>query len=51
MQDGDQDDDSGGSAVRRPVKKHEGRLYDLYRAKWWVQSQTSDLYAYTNVIK
>nr|XP_040057953.1 zinc finger MYM-type protein 2 isoform X3 [Gasterosteus aculeatus aculeatus] len=33
LQDGDQDDDSGGSAVRRPVKKHEGRLYDLYRAK------------------
>lgn len=39
-EDGDQDyesdDDSGGSTVRCPVKKHECDLYDLYRSKWWV---------------
>ncbi|XP_054472012.1 zinc finger MYM-type protein 2 isoform X2 [Anoplopoma fimbria] len=37
LQDGDQDyepdDDSGGSAVRCPVKKHECHLYELYRSK------------------
>lgn len=36
---GDEDyepDDSGGSTVRCPVKKHECHLYDLYRSKWWV---------------
>ncbi|XP_078142141.1 zinc finger MYM-type protein 2 [Centroberyx gerrardi] len=27
------DDDSGGSTVRCPVKKHECRLYELYRSK------------------
>ncbi|XP_008279816.1 zinc finger MYM-type protein 2 [Stegastes partitus] len=33
-EEGDQDDgDSGGSAVRCPVKKHECRLYELYRSK------------------
>lgn len=41
LEDGDQDyepdDDSGGSTVRCPVKKHECHLYDLYRSKWWVQ--------------
>lgn len=42
LEDGDQDyepdDDSGGSTLRCPVKKHECRLYELYRSKWWVQS-------------
>uniref|UniRef100_A0A8C4EUV3 Zinc finger, MYM-type 2 n=1 Tax=Dicentrarchus labrax TaxID=13489 RepID=A0A8C4EUV3_DICLA len=37
LEDGDQDyepdDDSGGSTVRCPVKKHECDLYDLYRSK------------------
>ncbi|TDH06584.1 hypothetical protein EPR50_G00114950, partial [Perca flavescens] len=37
LEEGDQDyepdDDSGGSAVRCPVKKHECHLYDLYRSK------------------
>ncbi|XP_060944447.1 zinc finger MYM-type protein 2 [Limanda limanda] len=33
LEEGDQDDDSGGSSVRCPVKKHECRLYDLYRSK------------------
>ncbi|XP_029314566.1 zinc finger MYM-type protein 2 [Cottoperca gobio] len=37
LEDGDQDfepdDDSGGSSVRCPVKKHECHLYDLYRSK------------------
>ncbi|XP_049449817.1 zinc finger MYM-type protein 2 isoform X2 [Epinephelus fuscoguttatus] len=37
LEDGDQDyepdDDSGGSTVRCPVKKHECHLYDLYRSK------------------
>ncbi|XP_075967652.1 zinc finger MYM-type protein 2 [Anarhichas minor] len=37
LEDGDQDyepdEDSGGSSVRCPVKKHECRLYDLYRSK------------------
>ncbi|KAM9851019.1 zinc finger MYM-type protein 2 [Aulostomus maculatus] len=27
------DDDSGGSTIRCPVKKHECRLYELYRSK------------------
>uniref|UniRef100_A0A8C9Y5E2 Zinc finger MYM-type containing 2 n=1 Tax=Sander lucioperca TaxID=283035 RepID=A0A8C9Y5E2_SANLU len=39
LEEGDQDyepdDDSGGSAARCPVKKHECHLYDLYRSKWW----------------
>uniref|UniRef100_A0A3B4Z321 Zinc finger MYM-type containing 2 n=1 Tax=Stegastes partitus TaxID=144197 RepID=A0A3B4Z321_9TELE len=30
---GEDDGDSGGSAVRCPVKKHECRLYELYRSK------------------
>ncbi|XP_053295434.1 zinc finger MYM-type protein 2 isoform X2 [Pleuronectes platessa] len=33
LEEGDQDDDSGGSTVRCPVKKHECHLYDLYRSK------------------
>ncbi|XP_068593230.1 zinc finger MYM-type protein 2 [Cebidichthys violaceus] len=32
-QDFDPDEDSGGSSVRCPVKKHECRLYELYRSK------------------
>ncbi|XP_056245630.1 zinc finger MYM-type protein 2 [Seriola aureovittata] len=32
-QDYEPDDDSGGSTVRCPVKKHECRLYELYRSK------------------
>ncbi|XP_062287659.1 zinc finger MYM-type protein 2 [Scomber scombrus] len=32
-QDYEPDDDSGGSTVRCPVKKHECHLYDLYRSK------------------
>ncbi|XP_040913037.1 zinc finger MYM-type protein 2 [Toxotes jaculatrix] len=37
LEEGDQDyepvDDSGGSTVRCPVKKHECQLYELYRSK------------------
>ncbi|XP_070831912.1 zinc finger MYM-type protein 2 [Chaetodon trifascialis] len=32
-QDYEPDDDSGGPTIRCPVKKHECRLYDLYRSK------------------
>ncbi|XP_068184558.1 zinc finger MYM-type protein 2 isoform X2 [Antennarius striatus] len=32
-QDYEADDDSGGSTMRCPVKKHECHLYDLYRSK------------------
>ncbi|XP_041662656.1 zinc finger MYM-type protein 2 isoform X2 [Cheilinus undulatus] len=32
-QDFEQDDDSGDSTVRCPVKKHECHLYELYRSK------------------
>ncbi|XP_053184606.1 zinc finger MYM-type protein 2 [Scomber japonicus] len=32
-QDYEPDDDSGGSTVRCPVKKHECHLYELYRSK------------------
>ncbi|RVE58223.1 hypothetical protein OJAV_G00206990 [Oryzias javanicus] len=34
LKDGEQEDeDSGGSSVRCPVKKHECRLYEIYRSK------------------
>ncbi|KAK9537213.1 hypothetical protein VZT92_004848 [Zoarces viviparus] len=33
LEDGDRDEGSGGSSVRCPVKKHECRLYELYRSK------------------
>lgn len=39
MEEGDEEcepDDSGGSSVRCPVKKHECHLYELYRSKWCV---------------